>query len=188
MFLPLLFISLQTSFAKTCYNASECARQELNDQQVECRGFASCSKSNITSRDTFKAYGAYSAYNCNIIYSRTASECDGESSCRDIDQFWVKFKTRCDGSKSCFNTTMRTLSDDSSTKYNIYLNGYQSGAYSTFNLYKYTRIYTYGSLSLYHANINMYESSYIYAYNDFSLVGANLYCADGQTCERISNI
>ena len=124
-----LFINVCIADRK-CNFTSQCSGQTVQDSGVvHCRGFDSCSEETtiITAKD-FAAYGAYSAYNAKNITSNEFSRCRGESSCRNVGYLAARSTIECSAYKSCFNST---ISGDP-----IYLRGYKSGAYSTFNLYQ----------------------------------------------------
>ena len=171
-------------WVEVCNGSSECAGQSLlaSNSTINCDGFDSCGNiPTIITGDNFFARGAYSSYNSTKIISRNHSYCNGKSSCSSVKYFQNYNNINCDGSESCFNTIInRTTSSNPGSI--IYLDGYKSGAYSTFNLYENTQIETHGGLSLYHATINIYKSSTIVAYQDFSLIGVNLHCSSGQSC------
>ena len=158
-----------------------CTSLTLTGSETYCRGFASCIHAqSIESTSNLYASGSYSAYNATNVTS-SGSFCYGDSSCRKITHFQSEYIT-CNGYRSCFGSTITRPENSTYTLSNIVLNGDESGAFTTLNIYDDTKIYAKGRLSMYESKVNIFVSSSLYAQGFASLSGANLYCEKGQTC------
>ena len=186
----MLHAFLLSFVVKTCHGETICSNQQecklisnLSDDEVECRGFASCLHAQNINTSLFYGQGSYSAYGASNVVSTGVSYCYGDSSCRNIVNF-TSHDTNCNGYRSCFGSTIELPNSITSDQHiNYKFNGDESGAFTTLNLHQSTNITAYGRLSLHESIINMYSPSIIHAVGFASLSGATLYCETGQFCQ-----
>ena len=180
----LLFLARKCQGTTYCSNEYECASLSLNDDQIYCRGFASCiyAQTIVSSTSGIRSLASYSSYGAASVISGADSACYGDSSCANISHFETKYETYCHGYRSCVSSTISRTSSTNSYS-DIYFYGDESGAFTRLNLNQNTNIFANGRLSMYNSHINMYKSSRLWTHGVASLSGAKLYCEFEETCE-----